>query len=87
MKIINKLISFSTDTFHPNNENEETNFEVFTEIIEYIFENASSQPCNTTVGDVAEIISRKMKAKSDSFLFNSTNITELRETLSFSERV
>lgn len=37
MKVINKLISFSTETFDPRDEYQDSNFEVFTEIMEYIF--------------------------------------------------
>ena len=33
MKVLNKLVSFASDNFHPNNELEETNFEVFSEVV------------------------------------------------------
>ena len=33
MKVLNKLVSFASDSFHPNNELEETNFEVFSEVV------------------------------------------------------
>jgi hypothetical protein len=87
MRILNKLIAFPADAFHPNDENEETNFEVFTEIMEHIFENAYSQPVSTTASDIAEIIGRKVREKGENILLSSTNVTELREALSFSDRV
>lgn len=86
MKVLNKLVSFASDTFHPNNELEETNFEVFTELVEFIFENCSSQTIENTVADVAEIIQKKVRPKDDSIL-NLTNISELRDALSFSDRL
>jgi hypothetical protein len=38
------------------------------------------------VADVVEIIQRKMRSKDESIL-NSTNISELRDALSFSDRL
>ncbi len=86
MKVLNKLVSFASDIFHPNNELEETNFEVFTEVVEFIFENCSSQTIENTVTDVVEIIQRKMRSKDESIL-SSTNISELRDALSFSDKL
>jgi hypothetical protein len=49
MKIINKLISFSTDVFDQRMELQESNFEVFSEIMELIFESAGQQSANETM--------------------------------------
>jgi hypothetical protein len=86
MKVLNRLVSFASDIFHPNNELEETNFEVFTEVVEFIFENSSSQTVEGIAGDVVEIIQRKVRSKDDSIL-SSTSISELRDALSLSDRL
>lgn len=78
LKVLNKLISASTDPFNPDGDCDDTNFEVFTEIMEHIFENAGSQSAETTASDVVELIGRKKRAKGESFMLNSTNVSELR---------
>lgn len=59
MRVINKLISFSTETFDHRDEYQDSNFEVFTEIMEYIFENSDTQPIFTTVDAVSTIVNEK----------------------------
>lgn len=65
MKIINKLSSFSNEVFDANDEQVETNYEVFTEIMEYIFENSYLQSATVTAKEVAEIIARKRCEKEE----------------------
>ena len=55
--------------------------------MEYMFENCSSQQPSNTADDVAELIAMKTRPKGENLLLNSTNITELREALSFSDRM
>lgn len=50
MQVLNRLIGCPTDSFHLDSE--DTNFEVFTEVMEYIFENSSSQAANSTAADI-----------------------------------
>lgn len=59
MKVINKLISFSAETFDLRDEQKETNYEAFTEIMEYIFENAGTQPVAKVVENVVGIVSER----------------------------
>lgn len=66
MKIINKLIGFSTDVFDQRMELQESNYEVFSEIMELIFESAANQPANTTVDEVVNTIyAKKHKIEKD----------------------
>jgi hypothetical protein len=65
MKIINKLSSFSNEVFDANDEQVETNYEVFTEIMEYIFETSYLQSAAVTAKEVAEIIGRKRSEKEE----------------------
>ena len=55
--------------------------------MEYMFENCSSQQPSNTADDVAELIAMKTRPKGENLMLNSTNITELREALSFSDRI
>lgn len=72
MKIINKLISFSTDVFDSRMELQESNFEVFSEIMELIFDTAGTQSANATMDEVVNILySKKHKIDSDINKFNS----------------
>jgi hypothetical protein len=48
MKVINKLVSITGDVFDVNDPYQESNYEVFTGVMEYIFDNASSQSPETT---------------------------------------
>ena len=48
MKIVNKLISFSNEVYNENMELEDSNFEVFSDIMEYIFENSIFQTPEAT---------------------------------------
>jgi hypothetical protein len=41
MKIVNKLITFSNEVFDSEMELEDSNYELFSEIMEYIFENST----------------------------------------------
>lgn len=59
MKVINKLISFSAETFDLRDEQKETNYEAFTEIMEYIFENAAMQPVVKVVENVVGIVNER----------------------------
>jgi len=43
MKIVNKLISFTNEVYNENMELEDSNYEVFADIMEYIFENSIFQ--------------------------------------------
>ena len=43
MKIVNKLISFTNEVYNQNMELEDSNYEVFADIMEYIFENSIFQ--------------------------------------------
>ena len=52
-----------------------------------MFENCSSQQPSNTAEDVVELIAIKTRSKGENFILSSTNITELREALSFSDRV
>ena len=52
MKIVNKLISFSTEVFDNSMELQETNFEIFKEIMEYVFDNAHLQSSKITAKEV-----------------------------------
>jgi hypothetical protein len=59
MKIINRLIAFSSETFDLRDENKESNFEVFTEIMEYIFENSAHQPVFKTLDNIVHIVNER----------------------------
>lgn len=63
MKIINKLITFPNDVFSPNDDLQESNYEIYTEIMEYMFDFAGSQTHDRTAKSVADIVRRKRKAK------------------------
>lgn len=48
MKVINKLIVFSSEVYDQQMELQETNFEIFSEMIEFIFESPLNQSANIT---------------------------------------
>ena len=49
MKVINKLVACSGDTFDLRDELKESNFDVFSSIMEYIFEDSPHQPVFKTL--------------------------------------
>ena len=59
MTIVNRLISFSNEVFDDEMKVEDTNFEVFSEIMEVMFDGVSYQSTDMTVKDIEKTISNK----------------------------
>ena len=59
MKIINKLITFSNEAFDEQMKVEDTNYEVFSELMEILFDGVGYQSTETTVKDIEKTISNK----------------------------
>jgi hypothetical protein len=80
MRIINRLITFSNEVYDKNMELEDSNFEVFTEIMEYIFENSVLQSAEAVAGEVSNIISSK-KNKIDKILERANELGEFDDSV------
>lgn len=59
MKVINKLIVFSSEVYDQQMELQETNFEIFSEMIEFIFESPLNQSANITAQEIKRIMNSK----------------------------
>ncbi len=59
MKVINKLIVFSSEVYDQQMELQETNFEIFSEMIEFIFESPLNQSANITAQEIKRIMNNK----------------------------
>ena len=59
MKIVNKLISFTNEVYNQNMELEDSNYEVFADIMEYIFENSIFQTPEATANEIVHLICSK----------------------------
>ena len=59
MKIINKLITFSNEAFDEQMKVEDTNYEVFSELMEILFDGVGYQSTEMTVKDIEKTISNK----------------------------
>ena len=55
MKVINRLIQLGGDVFTPNDPEGASNFEVFSEIMEEIFDNAADQSTQTISEQVSDL--------------------------------
>ena len=69
MKLINKLIAFSNEVFDDQMDVEDTNYEVFSEIMELIFDGVSFQSPEMTRKDVEKTLSNKRKYSTETSIY------------------
>jgi hypothetical protein len=75
MKVINRLVSITGDVFDPNDPYQESNYEVFTGVMEYIFDNASSQTSESTAKMLGEMIKERKITKGEDILIEFKSAT------------
>lgn len=60
MQIINKLVSFSTEVYEQHSDLQESNYEVFSEIMEMLFDNIAIQSTDVTVEELTKTLKNKV---------------------------
>ena len=61
MKVLNRLVSFAGETFSPNDPELSSNFEVFSEFFEFLFESVSQQPVGEMENEAIGIVRGRLE--------------------------